>query len=89
LTSKFQGFVLDKRMDAERRSEVKLDEVPLAAIVLSKRVSVNSKALYYLIGTWDSTIGHSLYKHVRRFCIKELEVPEIIISGLSLWDFSI
>jgi hypothetical protein len=68
---------------------VKFDEVSLAAAVLGQCVGVDAEPLHHAVRSWNSTVRHGPHEHVRRFRVQELKVPEIVVRGLSLWDFFI
>jgi len=83
LTSQLQSLVPNEGVDAELRGVDKLDKVPLT-LVVDQSESVNSEALHHAVRARDCSVTHGPHEHVGTFGVEVLEVPEIVMSRLSL-----
>ena len=83
LTSDLQSLVPHEGMHSQFRSEVELDQVAFALGVL-QRVGVDTKALHHAVRARDSAVGLSPHEHVGGLLVEVLEVPEVVVSSLSL-----
>jgi hypothetical protein len=59
------------------------------AVLVDQSKGVDTKTLHHSIASWYTSIGHSPHKHVRRLGVQVLEVPEVVMSALTLRNFSI
>lgn len=64
---------------------MELDKTPLA-LGIDQCVSVDTKALHHTIRARDCAVRLGPHEHVGSFSVQELEVPEVVVSRLSLGD---
>jgi len=83
LASKLQSLVPNETVNTEVRSVVELDEVALALGVLQS-VGVDTETLHHTVRSWNTTVRLGPHEHVSGLRVEVLEVPEVVVSGLSL-----
>ncbi len=79
LACQFETFVPDEGVNSQGRSRMEFHEVSLALCVI-KSVGIDTEPLHHSIRSGDSTVRHSPHEHVSGFGVKELEIPEIVMS---------
>lgn len=88
LPTNLQRFVPYQGMYAKSRSEMELHKGSFTVRVRQGE-GVNTESLHHPVGPWDTSIAHGPHEHMCGFRMQELEIPEVVVGGLSLWDFSI
>ena len=73
-------------MYTKGRHEVKFNEVSFTFSV-DQRIGVDTESLHHAVGSRDSTVAHCPHEHVCSFGVQESEVPEVVVSSLSLGNF--
>lgn len=85
LTTDLKGLVPNKRVDSKCWGEVELDKAS-DTFLINQGEGVDTETLHHTVGSWDTTIRHSPHEHVSSLGVQELEIPEVIVGCLCLWN---
>ena len=99
LTGQLESLIPYEGVHAELGSPHKLDKVAFAfgveqcecynmsavcnIITRIPQQTINTKALHHTVRPWNCSIAHSPHKHVSGFWMQILEIPEVVMCGLS------
>ena len=83
LTSQLQGLIPNEGVDTELGGPDKLDKVTLA-LGVDEGKGVDTEALHHAVRTGNGAITHGPGEHVSGLGVVELEIPEVVVSTLSL-----